>query len=176
MDFIRHGRIKPMPAIKSWNGLTVEFVDGTKKDFDIVCAATGYWTTFPFFDEGLINFKDLAQIPLYKKMMHEKHKNLYFIGLFQPIGCIWPLADYQAKLACLEILGKYQRPKDMKSAINHELNNRHFDFGPGQRHAMEVDFHTFRDELKKELKRAGINIGNPPVGNAKRYKDFSKVH
>ena len=41
----------------------------------------------------------------------------------------------------------------MKAAIDHELNNRHFDFGPGQRHAMEVDFHTFRDELKKELKQ-----------------------
>jgi hypothetical protein len=41
---------------------------------------------------------------------------------------------------------------------------------------MEVDFHTFRSELKKELRKAGLNIGNPPVGNAKRYKDFSKVH
>jgi hypothetical protein len=176
MDFIRHGRIKPMPAIKSWDGLTVEFVDGTKKDFDIVCAATGYWTVFPFFDENLIDFKELAQIPLYKKMMHEKFSNLYFIGLFQPIGCIWPLADYQAKLACLEILGKYKRPNDMHAAVDYELKNRHFDFGPGQRHAMEVDFHTFREELKKELKKAGVDIGKPPVGNPKRYKDFSRVN
>ena len=175
MDFIRHGRIKPMPAIKSWDGLTVEFVDGTKKDFDIVCAATGYWTVFPFFDENLIDFKELAQIPLYKKMMHEKFSNLYFIGLFQPIGCIWPLADYQAKLACLEILGRYKRPRDMHAAVDYELKNRHFDFGPGQRHAMEVDFHTFREELKKELKKAGVDIGKPPVGNPKRYKDFSRV-
>jgi uncharacterized protein YllA (UPF0747 family) len=29
--------------------------------------------------------------------------------------------------------------------------------------------------LKKELTQAGINIGKPPVGNAKRYKDFSKA-
>ena len=84
-------------------------------------------------------------------------------------------ADYQAKLACLEILGKYERPKDMHAAVDYELKNRHFDFGPGQRHAMEVDFHTFREELKKELKKAGVDIGKPPVGNPKRYKDFSRV-
>jgi hypothetical protein len=41
---------------------------------------------------------------------------------------------------------------------------------------MEVDFHAFRHELKKELKKAGINIGNPPVGNTKRYKDFARVN
>jgi hypothetical protein len=40
---------------------------------------------------------------------------------------------------------------------------------------MEVDFHTFREELKKELKKAGVDIGKPPVGNPKRYKDFSRV-
>ena len=108
-------------------------------------------------------------------MMHEKFSNLYFIGLFQPIGCIWPLADYQAKLACLEILGKYKRPRDMHAAVDHELKNRHFDFGPGQLHAMEVDFHTFREEIKMEIKKAGVDIGKPPVGNPKRYKDFSRV-
>jgi hypothetical protein len=173
MDYIRHGRIQPRKAIKSWNGLTIEFSDGSTDNFDIVVAATGFWTTFPFFDDSLINFKDLPKIPLYKKMMHEKYENLYFIGLFQPIGCIWPLADYQGKLACMEILGRYTRPKDMRSAIEHEVKNPHFDFGPGQRHAMEVDYHTFRHELKKELKKAGIDIGKSPAGNKKLYKSFA---
>ncbi len=173
MDYIRHGRIKPRKAIKSWSGLTVEFVDGSKDDFDIICAATGFWTTFPFFDESFINFKDLAKVPLYKKMMHSEYENLFFIGLFQPIGCIWPLADYQAKLACMEILGKYKRPLDMQSAINYEVKHPHFDFGPGQRHAMEVDYHTFRHELKKELKKAGVDIGKSPAGNKKLYKSFA---
>ena len=158
LDYIRHGRIKPMPAIKRWDGLTVEFVNGEKKDFDLICAATGFWTTFPFFDQSLIDFKELAKVPLYKKMMHEKYDNLYFIGLFQPLGCIWPLADYQARLACLEILGKYQRPKNMRAAIDYEVNNPHFDFDPGQRHAMEVDYHLFRKELRGELKRAGVSM------------------
>ena len=170
LDYIRHGRVKPRGAIKSFDGLTVKFIDGSSDDFDIICACTGFWTEFSFFDKTFLDFKDLEKVPLYKKMMHADYKNLYFIGLFQPIGCIWPLADYQAKLATLEILGKYQRPADMNTAIKKEIENPHFNFGPGQRHAMEVDFHTFRGELKRELKKAGVNIGRPPAGNKKLYK------
>jgi hypothetical protein len=103
-------------------------------------------------------------------MMHEKYQDLYFIGLFQPIGCIWPLADYQAKLACMEILGRYKRPKDMKAAIDYEVKHPHFDFGPGQRHAMEVDYHHFRKELKAELKKAGTRIDGAPAGDKRRNK------
>lgn len=172
LEYLRHGRITPRPAIKSFDGLTVNFVDGTSSQFDIVCACTGFWTEFPFFDKSLIDFKNLERVPLYKKMMHQEFENLYFIGLFQPIGCIWPLADYQAKLATLELLGKYQRPKDMKSAIDYEVSHPHFNFGPGQRHAIEVDYHTFRKELKKELKKAGVEIGRAPAGNREHYKAF----
>jgi hypothetical protein len=70
----------------------------------------------------------------------------------------------------MEILGKYKRPKDIKAAIEYEVKNPHFDFSPGQRHAMEVDFHTFRHELKKELKTAGLDIGRSPAEKKKRYK------
>ena len=175
MDYIRHGRIKPRKAIKSWDGLKVNFVDGTSNDYDIVCACTGFWTTFPFFDERFINFRDVKKVPLFRKMMHPEYQNLYFIGLFQPIGCIWPLADYQAKLACMEILGKYLRPKNIEAEIKQEVEHPHFNFGPGQRHAMEVDYHAFRKELKEELKRAGVDIGKPPAGNKKLYKNFVRV-
>lgn len=57
-------------------------------------------------------------------MMHADYPNLYFTGQFQPVGCIWPLADYQAKLACLEIPGRYRRPDDLKGAIQYETSIR----------------------------------------------------
>ena len=162
LDYIRHGRILPRPAIAALHGAEVEFVDGRREAFDIVCACTGFWTTFPFFDREFVDFKHAEKIPLYRKMMHADYDNLYFIGLFQPIGCIWPMADYQAKIACLEILGRYQRPKDMAAAIARETSNPHFAFSGGQRHAVEVDYLTFRGELARELKTAGVDIGKPP--------------
>jgi len=170
LDFIRHGRIFPRPAIRRFDGENVEFVNGEVEAFDIVCACTGFWITFPFFDTSLIDFQHAPKVPLFRRMMHPDYQNLYFIGLFQPVGCIWPLADYQAKLACAEIAGKYRRPKDLKAAIQHEIDHPHFAFVGGIRHSTEVDYHGFRRDLSHELRRAGINIGKPPRGIKSRYK------
>lgn len=172
LDFIRHGRIHPRPAVRALDGETVEFVDGRREAYDIVVACTGFRISFPFFDKKLIDFENEEKVPLYRRMMHADYDNLYFIGLFQPLGCIWPLADYQAKIACQEILGDYRRPADMKGAIAHELAHPHLDFEGGSRHSTEVDYHKFRRDLKKELKKAGIDIGQPPRGRPAHYKNF----
>lgn len=170
IDFVRHGRILPRGAVSRLDGSEVEFADGRREAFDIICACTGFWTTFPFFDRAFIDFKHLEKVPLYRKMMHADYRNLYFIGLFQPLGCIWPLADYQARLACMEILGRYRRPADMKAAIQHEIEHPHYPFEGGQRHAVEVDYHSLRSELRADLRSAGIDIGKPPMGIKSRYK------
>ena len=149
--FIRHGEIEPRPGVARFDGNTVEFRDGRREEFDIAVAATGYWTTFPFFDQALINYKHATQIPLYKKMLHADFSTLYFIGLFQPLGCIWPLADYQAQIAVRELRGHYQRPANLRQAIQHELANPHHRFQPSVRHAVEVDYQRFRAELLTEL-------------------------
>jgi len=103
-------------------------------------------------------------------MLHADINNLYFIGLFQPTGCIWPLADYQALLACAEIVGRYQRPENVDQLIEHEMHNPHYRFDAGSRHSTQVDFHMMRNELKADLKQIGIDIGNPPMGKATQYK------
>ena len=170
LDYVRHGRIAPRPGIARLDGNEVEFVDGSREAFDIICACTGFWTSFPFFDKNLIDFQHLPKVPLYRKMMHAQYANMYFIGLFQPLGCIWPLADYQARLACMEMLGRYQRPANMPAAVQHEMEHPHFAFEGGQRHAMEVDYRALRNELKADLRSAGIDIGQPPQGRKAGYK------
>jgi hypothetical protein len=170
LDFIRHGRIKPRPGIKRLLDREVEFTNGEREAFDIICCCTGFWITFPFFDKSFIDFQHAGKVPLLLKMMHPEHKGLYFIGLFQPLGCIWPLADYQALLACQEILGKYRRPANMPAAIQYEIEHPHFSFSGSGRHSTEVDYHFFRRDLARELKKAGIGIGRPPKGITSRYK------
>jgi cation diffusion facilitator CzcD-associated flavoprotein CzcO len=176
LDFIRHGRITPKPAIRRFDGDHVEFADGSRQRFDRVCAATGFWISFPFFDKAFIDFQHAEKVPLLFKMMHAEYRNLYFIGLFQPTGCIWPLADYQALLACAEILGCYQRPENMPQAIEREMNHPHYRFDGGSRHATQVDYHALRGELKAELNKAGIDIGKPPMAVPARYKKPFLLH
>ncbi len=50
-------------------------------------------------------------------------------------------------------------------------HGNHFDFIGGTRHSTEVDYHGFRRELGRELKKAGIDIGKPPQGIKSRYKN-----
>jgi cation diffusion facilitator CzcD-associated flavoprotein CzcO len=172
LDFIRHGRIQPRPAIRRFDGDAVEFVDGRRERFDRVYACTGFWIKFPFFSPDLIDFQHAEKVPLYRKMIPADLPDLYFIGLFQPTGCIWPLADYQAMLACAEINGKYQRPADLAQRIQHEMANPHYRFDGGSRHATQVDYHRLRDELKADLRTIGIDIGKPPMGRQGHYKNW----
>ncbi|MGH8445706.1 MAG: flavin-containing monooxygenase [Solimonas sp.] len=153
--FIGHGEIKPRAGVARLDGRVVHFTDGTSAEFDTIVAATGYRITFPFFDPSFVDWGDANYVPLWRRMFHDSVPNLYFIGLFQPLGCIWPLADYQARLACLDVLGRYRRPPDMKAAIEHERRNPHFKFVETPRHSTEVDYADFRKDLFAELKKAG---------------------
>ncbi|MDX1705948.1 flavin-containing monooxygenase [Pseudidiomarina sp.] len=162
LDYIRHGRITPRPAISRYHASGVEFVDGTKADFDIIVACTGFRISFPFFDADLIDFEQHQRTPLYLKMIPQKFDNLYFIGLFQPLGCIWPLADHQARLAVAEIQQQYRRPQDLAAAIKYEMEHPHLPFEAGGRHSTEVDYQCFRRDLATQLQSAGIDIGPPP--------------
>lgn len=145
--FIRHGKIHPRPGISRFEGNTVHFTDGTQGEFDSVIFATGYQISFPFFDKNCIDYSNSTKIPLYRKMMHPDFENLYFIGLCQPQGCIWPLADYQSKIVARIINGSLKRPEQIHKKIEKEINQPHHRFKSHMRHALEVDYHAFRKEL-----------------------------
>jgi hypothetical protein len=87
-------------------------------------------------------------------MMHRAVPNLYFIGLFQPIGCIWRLADHQARIAALQIVGQLARPSDIAARVDREIRAPHWHFDATPRHAVEVDYHDFRRELLAEFEAA----------------------
>ncbi len=80
-------------------------------------------------------------------MMHPDYKSLYFIGLCQPQGCIWPLADYQSKIVARIISGSLKRPAQLHKKIAKEISRPHYKFKSHTRHALEVDYHRFRQEL-----------------------------
>lgn len=150
--FIRHGKIKTHSGIQYFDDQTIYFDNGNHDVFDTVIFATGYQISFPFFDKHLIDFSEVTRIPLYRKMVHLDYDNLFFIGLFQPQGCIWPLADYQAKIAAKFISGNLTPPSNLLNKIQKEMRESQSTFKNNRRHALEVDYQTFRRQLRKELK------------------------
>ncbi len=147
---VRHGRVTPRRDIARFDGSTVHFTDGSADDFDTVIAATGYHITFPFLDKTIADFSGL-EVPLYLKVFHPEYDNLFFIGLCQPLGCIWPLSDYQSRLVAQAIKGNWPRPDDIQQRIRRELDHPDAAWMKVPRHALEVDFHAYRGRLKKEL-------------------------
>ncbi|MEM6698441.1 MAG: NAD(P)-binding domain-containing protein, partial [Bacteroidota bacterium] len=148
---IRHGRVIPKVEIASYDGKTVHFVDGTQAKFDVIVACTGYVLAHPFFDKDFIDYSK-GKVPLYLKMFYPEYRNLYFVGMFQPLGCIWPLAELQSKIVAKELAGKWQRPANTKELGEREVNDPHYKQIDTPRHTITVDFHLFRKELKKVLR------------------------
>ena len=87
-------------------------------------------------------------------MLPANIKNLYFIGLFQPLGCIWPGAELQSKLAARHLAGEWAPKGDIKKLIENELKNPDVEQLKTDRHTITVDDYSFRNRLKKELARA----------------------
>lgn len=149
---IRHGKVHPRVDIERFDGRTAHFTDGSAAEYDAVIACTGFRIRHPFFDPEFLDFSQ-GPVPLYHKMLHPEYADLYFVGLFQPLGCIWPLAERQAKIMAREIAGKWQRPADLAERLRRELERPHYKQIDTPRHTITVDYHAFRRELERELPR-----------------------
>ncbi len=148
---IRHGRVHPRRGIQAIDGYTVTFADGKHEVFDAIVAATGYKIAFPFFRKDFICYEDAVRIPLYLRMMHPEHPTLFFIGLAQPQGCIWPLSDVQSKLAANIVAGRAQVPANLIALANQEADEIAREFLHVPRHAVEVHFRPFFNKISRNI-------------------------
>ena len=153
---LRERSVVPRVGIERFDGARVCFRDGASEVFDTIVWATGFRIVFPFLGSDIVDWDTAKTPPLYLKMMHRRLPNLFFIGLFQPLGCIWRLADYQARIAALQIAGRIARPADIETRLEQEVRSPHWRFDATPRHAIEVDAHDFRRDLLGHLKEASI--------------------
>lgn len=150
LERIRHGRVRPRPGVDSIDGQTVRFTDGTSTEYDTIVAATGYEVKFPFFPESFLSWENATRIPLYLRVFHPEHPHLFFIGLVQPQGSVWPLSEAQARLVGRHITGSWRLPADWKKRAyaEGEAIERHFLKRP--RHALEVHFFPYLRQLQNK--------------------------
>jgi cation diffusion facilitator CzcD-associated flavoprotein CzcO len=97
LHHLGHGDIEARRDVKSVDGHTVHFVDGSREEIDLIVWATGYDKRFPFLPE-----RDLGGNPdaldLYLNVFHRRHADLFFMGLFETDGAAYGLAGQQAGL------------------------------------------------------------------------------
>jgi cation diffusion facilitator CzcD-associated flavoprotein CzcO len=97
LHHLGHGDIQARRDIKSLDGHTVHFVDGTSEEIDLIVWATGYDKRFPFLPESEVGGHPDA-LDLYLNVFHRRHPDLFFMGLFETDGAAYGLAGTQADL------------------------------------------------------------------------------
>lgn len=83
LDALRHGRVRPRPAIDRLDGSTVHFVDGTSTDYDTIAWATGYALGLPFLDERIVTWCEGAPT-LVSHVFVPGFANLAVFGFIRP--------------------------------------------------------------------------------------------
>jgi dimethylaniline monooxygenase (N-oxide forming) len=150
-----HGDITAKPNIDRFAaGRTVRFADGSEEEIDLVVYCTGYQISFPFLDESVFAARD-NRMPLYKRAASAENPGLYFIGFVQPLGPIMPVAEAQSEWIADLLTSKAAlppAPEMRKEIANYDrwLKKR---FVASKRHTIEVDFHPYLRDIRRERKR-----------------------
>jgi cation diffusion facilitator CzcD-associated flavoprotein CzcO len=153
---IGHGDVTVKPNIDRFpGGRGVRFVDGSEEEIDLVVYCTGYKITFPFFDPKVFSAPE-NRMPLFRRVVSVERPGLYFIGFIQPFGPIMPLAEAQAEWVADLLTGRAALPPagEMKREIAKEERRQAKRFVASKRHTVEVDFHPYLREIRRERKRA----------------------
>ncbi len=150
-----HGDITPKPNIDRFAGSrTVRFADGSEEEIDLVVYCTGYKIEFPFLDEKVFAAPE-NRMALYKRAVSAEHPGLYFIGFVQPLGPLMPIAEAQLEWIADLLKDKAALPPapEMRKEIadyDRWLKKR---FVASKRHTIEVDFHPYLRDIRKQRKR-----------------------
>lgn len=151
-----HGDILVKPNIDRFaGGRTIRFADGSEEEIDLVVYCTGYRMTFPFLDPEVFEAQD-NRMPLYRRVASVERPGLHFIGFIQPLGPIMPIAEAQSEWVADLLQGKavLPAPGEMRAEIadyERKLKKR---FVASKRHTIEVDFHPYLREIRRERKQA----------------------
>jgi len=149
LDKIRHGKVRPRPGVQRVEGRTVHFADGSHTDYDTVVAATGYKMRFPFFSPEFLDWEDATNVPLYLRVFHPEHKSLFFIGLVQPQGSVWPLSEAQSRLVARLLAGRWALPHNWPALARAEGEAIEREFLKSPRHSVEVHFLPYLRKLER---------------------------
>jgi dimethylaniline monooxygenase (N-oxide forming) len=152
---IGHGDIAVKSNIDRFaGGRTVRFADGSEEEIDLTIYCTGYEIVFPFLDEEVFAARD-NRMPLYKRAVSVENPGLYFLGFIQPLGPIMPIAEAQAEWIADLLTGRAALPSaaQMRQEIADYERWMRKRFVASKRHTVEVDFHPYLREIRRERKR-----------------------
>ncbi len=150
-SLVREQRVIMKPDIDHLDGGAVVFADASREPCDVIVLATGYQISFPFLDREVFAADD-NRVRLYRHVVHPEVPGLFFIGLIQPWGAIFPLAEAQGAWVGDLIEGHCGLPEHdaMLRAIDDDVAMIRRRYVSSPRHTIQVNFHAYRALLRRE--------------------------
>lgn len=150
---IGHGDIVVKPAIREFRGERVVFEDGSEEAAYAIVWCTGYRVSFPFFEPDFLAVRDNA-LPLWNRTIRPGIDNLFFVGLYQPLGSIMQPAELQGRIIGEYLLGHIAFPDErtMRRDMDREQRDMERRYLKSRRHTMQVDFGPYMHRLRRMLK------------------------
>ena len=139
-------------AIRALQGASVVFEDGTEEAAEAIIWCTGYRVSFPFFEPGFLPVAGNA-VPLWNRTLLPGVPDLFFVGLYQPLGSIMQPAELQGRIIGERLLGRIGFPDEatMRREMAAEQRALQRRYSRSPRHTMQVDFWPFMHRLQRML-------------------------
>jgi hypothetical protein len=170
-----NGEVVPKPMLERLEGDRVRFADGSVEAPDAIVYCTGYEPAFPFWERDFVSTPE-GELQLYRRVFKAGIDNVFFIGLVQQWGALFPLAEAQSKMVAAYLCGDYALPpvERMERDIERERRAVRRRYVRSERHTLMVDSPAYQLELRRERRRgrrraraAGHALPVAPRANAR---------
>ena len=154
-----HGDIRIRPDVARLEGQAVVFTDGSRAEYDLIIAATGYQLHYPFIDKGLLNWQGAAP-HLFLNCLHPQRDDLFVMGMLEATGLGWQGRHEQAEMVVRYIKGlRSGHPAAAAIRAEKAAGFRRVTGGMTYvdlpRMAYYVDRATYRRDMTKRIKALG---------------------
>ena len=160
LHHLGHGDIHVRKDVERFDGSGVEFVDGSRSDYDLVVLATGYRLHYPFVDAGLLDWSGMAP-DLYLNVFSRRDPNLFVLGMIEASGIGWQGRYEQAELVA-SVLKARQVAPDRAAAFEARVQGPPPDLSGGyhylglERMAYYVNKDAYRGAVRHEIERLEV--------------------
>lgn len=151
---IAFGRVAVRQGIDGIDGGTIRFTGGTAEEFDVLIAATGYDTEFPFIPRDILAAFG-NELPLYKRVVTPDWPGLYFVGMINLDSPINYASERQAWWIRELELGRTILPtiQEMNADIAAKRKWVKRFYGDAQRHVLQEESKPYYAALRREIRR-----------------------
>jgi dimethylaniline monooxygenase (N-oxide forming) len=158
---IAYRRVEVKHGIEAVDGKTLRFEDGTKEEFDVLIAATGYEVDFDFIPPEVLTAEN-NELDLYLRIAPPDWPGLFLQGFFNTDTALNMVFEHQARWV-REILldnAALPNPDEMRGAIAERKTWYASQYKHTPRHTIEEEHVRYMTDLKNSLKTMLANASN----------------